>query len=293
LAVLRPLAEDLKLTSVYNALGAIAVQASRTEKKNAAKSSALLTEGLDFLKKAADSAADDQNVKFNYALATFLNGGYSEAAVNLRSILSARPSDGEVSYLLAKSLGEIKDAAAQESDDQARRLLTINNRYANLEKEWQRSRTVSAINLRVDQPLRQDFVSVVLNKKHSSPVTAPLNETDTLLAQARTLYKNGNDDEAMAVLRRVLAGEPMSAESYLILGKIHLRRGDTEQATSSLKTAIFWDNRLIDAHISLGKIFLEKGDCLQAKTYAASAAEINPESQEVLALQRQAERCSK
>ena len=120
-----------------------------------------------------------------------------------------------------------------------------------------------------------------------------MNETDTLLAQARTLYKNGNDDDAMAVLRRILAGEPMSAESYLLLGKIHLRHGDTDQATSSFKTAIFWDNRLIDAHVSLGKIFLEKGDCLQAKTYAASAAEINSESQDVAALQRQAERCSK
>ena len=293
LAVLRPLAEDLKLTSVYNALGAIAVQASRAEKKNQAKASALLTEGLDFLKRASDSSPDDVNVKFNYALATFLNGSYGEAAVNFRSILAARSTDGEASYLLAKSLAEMKDAAAQDSDDQARRLLTINNRYANLEKEWLRSKTVSEINLRVDQPLRQDFVSVVLSKRHATPTATSLNETDTLLAQARTLYKNGNDDDAMAVLRRILAGEPMSAESYLLLGKIHLRHGDTDQATSSFKTAIFWDNRLIDAHVSLGKIFLEKGDCLQAKTYAASAAEINSESQDVAALQRQAERCSK
>jgi tetratricopeptide (TPR) repeat protein len=37
LAVLRPLAEDLKLTSVYNTIGAIAVQASRADKKNQGK----------------------------------------------------------------------------------------------------------------------------------------------------------------------------------------------------------------------------------------------------------------
>jgi tetratricopeptide (TPR) repeat protein len=293
LAVLRPLAEDLKLTSVYNALGAIAVQASRTEKKNPAKSSALLAEGIDFLKKAAESSPDDLSVRFNYALASFLNGGFEAAATNFRSILATRANDGDSAYLLAKSLGEMKDAGAQASDDEARRLLTVGNRYANLEKEWQKSHTVGEINLRVDQPLRQDFVSVVLSKRHASPVAPQVSETETLLAQARTLYKNGNDDEAMAILRRVLAGEPMSAESYLILGKIHLRRGDMEQATSSFKTAIFWDNRLVDAHVSLGKIFFEKGDCLQAKTYAASAAEIEPENQDVLALQRQAERCSK
>jgi cytochrome c-type biogenesis protein CcmH/NrfG len=97
----------------------------------------------------------------------------------------------------------------------------------------------------------------------------------------------------MEVLRRVLSSEPMSAESYLLLGKIHLRRGDLDQSISSLKTAIFWDNRLIAAHISLGKIYLQKDDCLQAKNYAASAAQIDPENQEVLGLQRQVEKCSK
>ncbi len=85
----------------------------------------------------------------------------------------------------------------------------------------------------------------------------------------------------------------MSAESYLILGKIHLRRADREQAMSAFKTAIFWDNRLIDAHVALGKIFLERGDCQQAKTYAASALEIDKDNVEAQGFQRQAERCSK
>jgi cytochrome c-type biogenesis protein CcmH/NrfG len=97
----------------------------------------------------------------------------------------------------------------------------------------------------------------------------------------------------MATLRRVLASEPMSAESYMLLGRIHLRRGDLEQAISSFKTSVFWDNRLVEAHVSLGKIYVEKGDCLQAKNYAASAAEIDPENQDVIALQRLSERCSR
>jgi Tfp pilus assembly protein PilF len=134
----------------------------------------------------------------------------------------------------------------------------------------------------------------VLSRKQAAPTTtASLSPTESLLAQARTYYKNGQDDDAMATIRRVLAGEPMSAESYLILGKIHLRHGDLDQATSSFKTAIFWDNRLIDAHVSLGKIYLEKGDCLQAKNYAASAMELDENNQDAIGLQRQAERCSK
>jgi len=294
LAVLRPLAEDLKLTSVYNTLGAIAVQAARAEKKNEGKSAALLKEGLDLLKKAAESSPEDLNVRFNYGLALFLQGDFIESAVQLRPIVAARPSDGESLYILSKALAQQNDAAAAATlDNQARTYLTAANRYANLEKEWVKSKTIADVPLRVEQPQRKDFVSVVLSRRGSAPVQTAVSETENLLAQARTQYKNGNDDEAMAVLRRVLAGEPMSAESYLILGKIHLRRGDLDQAISSFKTAIFWDNRQIDAHISLGKIYLERGDCLQVKNYSASATEIDPNNQDAVALQRQAERCSK
>ena len=294
LAVLRPLAEDLKLTSVYNTLGAIAVQAARAEKKNEGKSAALLKEGLELLKKAAESSPEDLNVRFNYGIALFLQGDFMETAAQLRPIIAARPTDGEAYYILSKALQQQNDAAAATAvDNQARTNLTVGNRYANLEKEWLKSKTISDVPLRVEQPQRKDFVSVVLSRRSSAPVQTAVSETENLLAQARIYYKNGNDDEAMAVLRRVLAGEPMSAESYLILGKIHLRRGDLDQAISSFKTAIFWDNRQIDAHVSLGKIFLERGDCLQVKNYSASAMEIDANNPDAVALQRQAERCSK
>jgi len=293
LATLRPLADDLKLTSVYNTLGAIAVQASRAEKKNDAKSAALLTEGLDFLKKASDSAPDELNIKFNYALANFLAGNYQDAVTGFKAMIAARPADGDSYYLLAKALDALKDPIAADVDNQARRLLTVANRYANLEKEWQKTKSVNDIALRVEQPARKDFVSVILSQRKAAPTAPAMNQTDTLLAQARTFYQKGQDDEAMSTIRRVLAGEPMSAESYLILGKIHLRQGDMDQAISSFKTALFWDNRLIDAHVNLGKIYVDKGDCLQAKNYAASAAEVDPENIDVQALQRLAERCSK
>jgi tetratricopeptide (TPR) repeat protein len=294
LGVLRPLAEDLKLTSVYNSLGAIAVQASRAEKKNEGKSAALLTEGLDLLKKAAESSPEDINVKFNYGLALFLAGNYpSRRCSSVRSSPRVRVT-AKTLYVLSKALVQQNDTTnATAIDNQARTFLTGGNRYANLEKEWLKSKTIAEVPLRVEQPQRKDFVSVVLSRRSTSPVQVAVSEAESLLAQARTQYKNGNDDEAMAVIRRVLAGEPMSAESYLILGKIHLRRGDLDQAISSFKTAIFWDNRQIDAHVSLGKIYLERGDCLQVKNYSASAMEIDPENQDAIALQRQAERCSK
>lgn len=293
LATLRPLTEDLKLTTVYNALGAIAIQASRAEKKNAARAAGLLNESVELLKKASDSAPENANIRFNYAMALFLMNNPSEAADQFRQAIVVNPRDGEAYYLLAKSLETLKDPAAPDMDNQARRFLTVNNRYANLEKEWQQSKTIGDIPVRVEQPARRDFVAVVFSRRPSTAPVAPVSETETLLAQARTLVKNGNDDEAMTTLRRVLASEPMSAESYLLLGKIHLRRGDIDQAISSFKTSVFWDNRMIDAHVALGRIYVEKGDCMQAKNYAASALEIDRENQDSQALQRLSERCSK
>jgi tetratricopeptide (TPR) repeat protein/TolB-like protein len=293
LATLRPLTDDLKLTTVYNTLGAIAVQASRAEKKNQAKAAALLTEGVDILKKAHESAPDDLGIKFNYATALFLLNDLQTAAAQLRATIAANPRDGEAYYLLAKTLEALKEATAADMDNQARRFLTDGNRYATLEKEWQKSKTVDGIALRVQQPARKDFVAVVLSRRPAAVTPTPVNETDALLAQARTLIKNGSDDEAMLTLRRVLTSEPMSAESYLLLGRIHLRRGDLDQAISSFKTSVFWDNRLIEAYISLGKIFVDKGDCLQAKTYAAQALELDRENQDAQGLQRMTERCSK
>ena len=190
-------------------------------------------------------------------------------------------------------LDTLKDPSVTDINNQAQRFLTDNNRYAKLETEWQKSKTISEITLRVNQPARKDFVAVVLSRKPVAASTAEISETESLLGLARTLIKNGNDDEAMTTLRRVLASEPMSAESYFLLGKIHLRRGDIDQAISSFKTSIFWDNKLIDAHVSLGKIYIEKGDCLQAKSFVASALEIGPDNPDALALQRSSERCSK
>ncbi|MEO6590595.1 MAG: tetratricopeptide repeat protein [Pyrinomonadaceae bacterium] len=296
LAVLRPLAEDLKLTSVYNTLGAIAVEASRDEKKNKGKSDALLNEGIELLKKASESAPDENAFRFNYGLALFLNKDNKAAADHFRSVLASNSRDGEAYFLLAKTLelqGEPEKAA--DLDNQARRFLTAGNQYAKLQDEWQKSKTVGNVNVRVEQPSRREFVSVILSNKQATTATVQksVNETDNLLVQARKFYQDGSNDEAMTVLRRILVSEPMSAESYLILGMIHLRQGEIDQATSSLKTALFWDNRLIEANVNLGKIFLQKGDCLQAQNYSRLAIELQPENEEAAGLQRQVERCSK
>lgn len=293
LEVLRPLADDLKLISVYNTLGAIAVQASMIHKKDLAKGEALLVEGIGYLQKAAESTDQEPNVFFNQGFAHFLRKEYKDAADKLRPVLAENPRDGEAYFLLSKSLQKLGDSSSTSFDNQARRFLTENNRYANLENSWNKG-DYDGIKVRLSQPTRREFVSVVLTKNRNDvSVSTPVSETSALINKAKDEFDAGRDESAMTILRRLLVSEPMNAEIYLLLGKIHLRRGDLDQGTDSLKTAYFWNNRLIEAHILLGRIFIQKKDCLQAQNYSRSALEVAPENEDALALERQVERCSK
>jgi Flp pilus assembly protein TadD len=227
-------------------------------------------------------------------MALFLAGNMQDAATQLRAEIAASPRDGEAYYLLAKALDSLKDPLAATIDNQARLNLTANNRYAELEKEWAKGKTISSIRLRVQQPERKDFVSVVLSRNANSVAAAPVKDrTQELLDTAKASFKAGDDDAALESLRKIVSSDPMAAEAYILLGKISLKRGDKDQAISQFKTAIFWDNKLVEAHVNLGKIYVDKGDCLQAKNYAASAAEVDSENVDVQALQRMTERCSK
>jgi tetratricopeptide (TPR) repeat protein len=284
LAALVPLSSDVPLIGIYNNAGAVAVQASREEKKDDERAR-LLTQGASFLARAAESSPDDPLVHFNYALALFLSGKYAEAADQLKPVITADPRDGQAYFLYAKSLERTgKTEIATAADDQARRYLPS---YAKWQTEWQKSQTVNGVSLRMRDVLNRDDVSDLMRKNAIAANTNPNSGTEDLLGKARELYQAGRDDEALPELHRVVMLEPTNAEAYLLSGRINQRRGDQEAAIAALKTAIFWDPKLIDAHILLGRIFLERGDRGEATKYAASAMTIDANNQEAIALQRQ------
>jgi tetratricopeptide (TPR) repeat protein len=283
LASLVPLASDLPLIGVYNNAGAVAVHAARAEKKDADRQK-LLSEGMDFLRRAAESSPEDSMVRFNYAYALFLAGKYNEAAEQLKPVITSDPRDGQAYFIYAKSLEKVaKNEIAEAADNQARRYLPT---YAKWQDEWQKSGTTSKVSPRLRDVLNLDDVADFARKK-AKPVDSSAEATQDLLVKARELYQAGRDDEALPELHRVVTIEPTNAEAYLLSGRINLRRGDQEAAIAALKTAIFWDPKLIDAHILLGKIFLERGDRAEAIKYATSAMSIDPNNQEAIALQRQ------
>jgi tetratricopeptide (TPR) repeat protein len=283
LAALVPLSSDVPLIGIYNNAGAVAVQASREEKKEEERAR-LLAQGTSFLARAAESSPDDPLVHFNYAFALFLSGKFAEAADQLKPVITADPKDGYAYFLYAKALEKIgKAETANAADDQARRNLSS---YAKWQTEWQKSQTVSGISLRMRDVFNRDDLAD-LNRTAMTTNQLPGSGTADLLVKAREMYQEGRDDEALPELHRVVMLEPTNAEAYLLSGRINQRRGDQEAAIAALKTSIFWDPKLIDAHILLGRIFLERGDRGEATKYASSAITIDPNNPEAIALQRQ------
>jgi tetratricopeptide (TPR) repeat protein len=276
----------MPLIGVYNNAGVVAVQAAR-ENKKVDERAQLLAQGTSFLANAARSAPDDQMVHFNYAYALFLGGKYSEAADQLRPVITSDPRDGQAYFLFAKALEKLgKTEAATAADDQARRYLQ--QTYAKWQTEWQKSQTTNGVDLRMRDVLnRDDVFDLARRTAMATNLDSTSSATQDLLVKARELYQAGRDDEALPELHRVVMIEPTNAEAYLLSGRINLRRSDQEAAIAALKTAIFWDPKLIDAHILLGRIFLERGDRGEATKYALSAMTIDPNNQEAIALQRQ------
>ena len=284
LATLVPLADEkaMPLVGVYNNAGAVSVEAARNEKKPEERTR-LLIQGITLLSRAADSSPDDTTVLFNLAYALFLNEKYAEAATKLEKVIAVDQRDGQAYFLLAKAQERANNAAAATAaDNLARKNLQS---YAKWETEWQKSQSVTNVNLRSRDVLNQVDISDLSRVKAIEAANA--NSAQEALSKIRDLYQQGRDDEALAEIRKLLNMEPTTAEAFLLSGRINQRRGDQEAAIAALKTAIFWDSRLIDAHILLGRIFLERGDLAEAKKYAASAIAIDPDNQEAMALQRQ------
>lgn len=283
--IFRSVADESRLTSAFNNVGAISMQLARGE-KNTQEKADLIEEALRFLNQAAQSAPDDEVVKYNYGHALFLAGKYKEAVEQLRPVLAANQRDGQAYFLLAKAMEKAGDAKAADIDNQARLYLPT---YAKAQTEWQKTATTGDIPFR----LIKGFDRIEFNRQPDpTPSNKPTAQEDPI-QKARELYKAGRDDEALIELRRVIATDPMNAEAYYLIGSIHLRRGDVEPAVSNLKTAIFWKNDLVEGHVALGKIFLERGDFMQAQTYAKNALQIQPNNQEATALMRQIERKAK
>ena len=272
LASSKTLLPKLPLYETYNNAGAIYLRKDNPK------------EALSLLKAAADVAARDADVQFNYGYAMWLTQDYAGTAAQMQKVIARREADkqhdGEAYYLLAKSeqqLGKTAEAAA--ALDNAKKYLTS---FAT----WETKKKVP--NLARMKPLfnKKAYYQLDRNVRQAAASVRPATPAADALAKARELFTQNQDDDALRELGKVLQIAPDNADAHLLIGRIYERKGDYPDAINALKAAAFWNPKLTSVYVLLGRIYSLQKNCTEAKNYLRKALDSNPKDNEALALGR-------
>jgi serine/threonine protein kinase/TolB-like protein/thioredoxin-like negative regulator of GroEL len=84
----------------------------------------------------------------------------------------------------------------------------------------------------------------------------------------------GQLDQALELLQRGVASDPLDPHAYSLLGEVHYRVGHLTEAQSALRKTLDLNSREYGAHLGVGLVMLARGDS------AAALSEIDQESDE-------------
>lgn len=108
------------------------------------------------------------------------------------------------------------------------------------------------------------------------PVPVPSPHED--LAAATDLLRQGRYAEASSLAERATAAQPLLVEGYVVEGRALANQGNDDGAIAALRKAIFLDPRAGHAHFVLATILARVGDPGGAALSFAAAAETLPEA---------------
>ncbi len=247
-----------------------------------------LNRAYSHLQRAATSAQQDTMVRFNYGYALWRDKKFEQAANELQAVVKLNPKDGEAHYLLAECLWAVgKKVESEIADQEARRLLSNNNTYA----QWKTKPDKIPVLIR----LKMDFNRANfywLNRQRSSNTNLPPAQTRLALQsleRARQLLTEKNDTGALSELQTVLNNDPTLAEAHFLRAQILERRADLEAALTSYANAVYWNPRLLGAHVALSRLYLARGDRARALTHSKTALELDAQNAEALTVKKQIE----
>ncbi len=272
LEILRSLERSLRLVEVTNNLAVVEV------KKN------MLAQALPQFSQAVAGAADDPDLRFNYAYALWLSGDYENAITQLRQLLRRRSTDGEAQYILAKALertGRVPDA--QTTLGQARRYLKNFSQWETTGKLPMLARIKTAIDRDLYYVLARGRAGQETDQRRLDRVR----QIENGLRAAGEALQANRDEEALALLQKLIEIAPDSAEAHYLEARIYDRRADYRSAVNELRAAVFWDARHAAAHLLLAQIYLRLGDREQAAASLERTLQLDPNNPEALKLQSQ------
>lgn len=104
----------------------------------------------------------------------------------------------------------------------------------------------------------------------------------TLLKQAASVSLEGNQQEAMALVKRALAEDPEIVEAYMLLGNFQKKAKSIDAAIESYRQALAKDPEHLNALFSLAITFMDAGRLDEARVGFERARELDPRNGRVL-----------
>jgi hypothetical protein len=104
-----------------------------------------------------------------------------------------------------------------------------------------------------------------------------VNETKTLLEQAKTLYNEGKLAESEAAFGQLIASGRDVGEGFYGVGVVRLSMYDRDAAIASFEKALERDPRHANAFYQLGFLAEQRGELQEATKYYRKALSVNPQ----------------
>lgn len=235
---------------------------------------------LPLLQQLVANRPEDVLCRFNFAYALWRSEQHEEAISQLRVVLEQMPQDGEVLFMLSRSLRVTgREGEAAGYDNEAKRYLPG---YA----KWTVDPTAIPMLGRISHDFDPSAVEIQVAPTGSVSTSSQLRQR--LDAVRRMLA--GNDDEAASrELEQLDQPGAGNGESAYLRGLIHQRRGEVETALTWLRTAVARDPQQFEAHLLLARIYWARNDRARATTHVKQALAIDPTSREAATLKQRIE----
>src|SRR5271154_2361114 len=107
-------------------------------------------------------------------------------------------------------------------------------------------------------------------------------DCSTTVAQARSLYRAGQHDQASVLLNGCLAEYPQDFEAHLLLAVVNVEQRRWEDAHAAARAAVSLRATDASAWYALGRACKESGDVLAALACYRRAQAIDPRNPAIL-----------
>ena len=230
----------------YNALGAAYAEANK------------LNCAIPAFEEALSLNEQNWRARYNLALALIQKGEVNKAATHLHILIQQKPDSPEAHNILGNLLRHQGDLEAAEQEFKT--ALKCDPTFA--------SAALSLGQILIDQKRYTAAAVYLQDALKTSPTPELQAQLQTMLAVAYA--QNGETDQAIGTLERVIKDHPDDAEAHFNLATVYARQGPAlgyQKAIANFKDAVRLDPKYDAARYSLAKVLVQVGQSSDAVSY--------------------------